>query len=172
MPAIERAIHVVRGHKVMLDADLARLFGVETKNLNKAVKRNLDRFSADFIGRLTAEESAALRFQSGTSKGGRGGRRTVPYVFSEHGVVMLSNVLSSPRAVAVSIEVVRVFVRLRQVLGANADPAHRLDELERKVGARFAEHEKQLRVVFEAVRQLMVEDDPPRAPSRSGFAVR
>ena len=169
--AIERAIHVVRGHKAMLDADLARLFGVETKNLNKAVKRNLDRFPADFMFRLTAEEAAALRFQSGTSKGGRGGRRSLPYVFSEHGVVMLSNVLSSPRAVAVSIEVVRVFVRLRQVLAANADLARRLDELEQKVGARFAEHEKQLRVVFEAIRQLMVEDDPVSGPSRIGFNV-
>jgi len=122
--------------------------------------------------RLTADETAALRFQSGTAKGGRGGRRTLPYMFSEHGVVMLSSVLSSPRAVAVSIEVVRVFVRLRQVLAANADLASRLDDLERKVGARFAEHEKQLRVVFEAVRQRMVDDDQSPAPSRSGFNVR
>ncbi len=118
--------------------------------------------------RLTAEEVEALRFQSGTSKG-RGGRRYLPYVFSEHGVVMLSNVLASPRAIAVSIEVVRVFVRLRAALAANADLAKRLEELERKVGARFAEHERQLRVVFEGIRQVMVEDQDGVGGGRIGF---
>ncbi len=167
--AIERSIHIIRGRRVMIDADLARLYGVPTKSLNLAVKRNLDRFPADFMFRLTAEEHEALRFQIETSKG-RGGRRYLPYVFTEHGVVMLANVLNSARAVAVSIEVVRVFVRLRQALAANADLARQLDDLERKVGARFTEHEKQLRVVFEAVRQLMIEDDD-RPPARVGFDV-
>jgi len=169
--AIERAIHVVRGHKVMLDADLARLYGVETGALNRAVKRNHTRFPDDFMFSLTAVEADNLKCQTGTSSGHGGRRRSRPYAFTEHGVVMLSSVLNSPRAVAVNIEVVRVFVRLRQVLAANADLAQRLDELERKVGARFAEHEKQLRVVFEAVRQLMVEDPAP-APSRIGFNVK
>src|SRR5882724_7662683 len=117
---IEQAIHFVRGQRVMLDADLARLYGVQTKNLNKAVKRNLDRFPEDFMFRLAPDDVAALRFQSGTSKG-RGGRRYLPYAFTEHGVVMLANVLNSKRAVAVSIEVVRVFVRLRHATMANAE---------------------------------------------------
>ncbi len=166
---IERFIHILRGQKVMLDADLAQLYGVPTKSLNLAVKRNRDRFPADFMFRLTEDEHASLRSQIETSKG-RGGRRYPPYAFTEHGVVMLANLLNSARAVAVSIEVVRVFVRLRQALAANIDLARQLDELERKVGARFAEHEKQLRVVFEAVRQLMVEDDD--LPARKvGFEV-
>jgi hypothetical protein len=164
---IERAIQVIRGHRVMLDADLARLFGVETKNLNKAVTRNLNRFPSDFMFRLTAQEAEVLRFQSGTSNG-RGGRRYLPYAFTEHGVVMLSNVLASPRAIAVSIEVVRIFVRLRQVLAANADLAKRLDELEGRVGERFSDHAKQLRAVFEAIRQLMIEEDEEVA-ARIGF---
>ncbi len=166
---IGRSIHLIRGHKVMLDSDLARLYGVETRALNQAVKRNLIRFPDDFMFRLSAKEVVALRSQSVTSND-RGGRRYPPYAFTEHGVVMLANLLNSPRAVAVSIEVVRVFVRLRQALAANIDLARQLDELERKVGARFAEHEKQLRVVFEAVRQLMADgDDVP--PAKVGFEV-
>ncbi len=167
--SIERSIRIIRGHRVMLDADLAVLFGVATRALNQAVKRNQRRFPADFMFRLTAEEAVALRSQTVTSKP-RGGRRHMPYVFTEHGVVMLANVLNSARAVAVSIEVVRVFVRLRQVLAANTDLARQLDELERKVGARFNEHEKQLRIVFEAVRQLMLDDDD-RPPAKVGFEV-
>jgi hypothetical protein len=160
----------VRGHKVMLDADLARLYGVQTGALNRAVKRNHTRFPEDFMFQLTVAEVANLKCQTGTSSGHGGRRRSRPYAFTEHGVVMLSSVLNSPRAVAVNIEVVRVFVRLRQVLAANADLAHRLDELERKVGARFGEHEKQLRVVFEAVRQLMTEEDEPgHKAGRIGF---
>ncbi len=167
---IERAIQVVRGHKIMLDVDLARLYGVQTGALNRAVKRNRTRFPDDFMFQLTTEEDANLKCQSGISNAHGGRRRSRPYAFTEHGVVMLSSVLSSPRAVAVNIEVVRVFVRLRQVLAANADLARRLDELERKIGARFSEHDKQLRVVFEAVRQLMTEQDGPDIKAkRIGF---
>lgn len=154
----------------MFDTDLARLYGVDTKRLNEAVKRNVDRFPESFMFRLTPEEAGALRSQSATAKG-RGGRRSLPYAFTEHGVVMLSSVLNSPRAVAANIEVVRVFVRLRQVLTANADLAKRLDELQSRVRERFADHEKQLRAIFEAIRQLMIEDDDG-GPARIGFDTR
>ncbi len=106
---IARSILLIRGHKVMLDADLARLYSVRTFNLNKAVKRNLDRFPQDFMFQLTAEEAAALRFQIGISKTGRGGRRYLPYAFTEQGVAMLSSVLRSKRAVQVNIEIMRPF---------------------------------------------------------------
>ncbi len=112
---IERKILLIRGHKVMLDADLAELYEVETFNLNKAVKRNIDRFPEDFMFQLSKEEAASLRFQIGMSKTeGRGGRRYLPYVFTEQGVAMLSTVLNSERAVKVNIEIMRTFVRLRK----------------------------------------------------------
>ena len=147
----------------MLDSDLAELYGVETKNLNKAVKRNLDRFPADFMFQLTAEEAEDLRFQIGTSKpAGRGGRRYLPNAFTEQGVAMLSSVLRSQRAVQVNIAIMRAFVRLREMLSSHKDLARRLDELERNYDEKF-------RVVFEAIRQLMA---PPPAPKRRriGFA--
>src|SRR5690242_7784750 len=157
---IEQAILLVRGEKVMLDSDLAALYGVQTSNLNKAVKRNADRFPADFMFQLTADEVERLRFQIGTSKPGRGGRRYLPYVFTEQGVAMLSSVLRSPRAVRVNIEIMRAFVRLRQILQTNADLAKRLDALERKYDGQF-------RIVFEAIRELMA---APVAPGkRIGF---
>lgn len=135
------------------------------------MKRNRERFPDDFMFQVTASEDGDLKCQSGTSSGPGGRRRSLPYAFTEHGVVMLSSVLNSPRAVAVNIEVVRVFVRLRHVLAVNADLARQLDDLERKVGARFVEHEKQIRVVFEAVRQLMVENDEDEPPRKVGFEV-
>jgi len=113
---IENAILFIRGHKVMLDRDLAALYGVTTFNLNKAVKRNTDRFPEDFMFQLTAAEASTLRFQIGMSKGkGRGGRRYLPYVFTEQGVAMLSSVLRSKRAVQVNVEIMRAFVRLRRM---------------------------------------------------------
>jgi ORF6N domain-containing protein len=127
---IEHHIYVIRGQKVMLDADLAALYAVETKMLNRAVQRNPERFPEHFMFQLTAEETAALRFQTGTSKTGRGGRRYLPYVFTEHGVVMLSAVLNSARAVQMSIMVVQAFVRLREMIAANKDLAARVDKLE------------------------------------------
>ena len=157
---IENAILLLRGEKVLLDSDLARLYGVTTKALVQAVQRNLARFPDDFAFRLTAQEFTALRSQIVTSKNpGRGGRRYAPYAFTEQGVAMLSSVLRSERAVHVNIEIMRAFVRLRKILAANADLARRLDELERRVG----DHDEQLIHVVRAIRQLM---EPPAASKR------
>ena len=139
---IEKAIYLIRGEKVMLDRDLASLYDVETKVLNRAVKRNLKRFPLDFMFQLTAEEAENLRCQIGTSSLRHGGRRYFPYVFTEQGVAMLSTVLNSERAVLVNIEIMRAFVKLRQMLASNVELSHRLEELERK-------YDKQFRVVFE-----------------------
>jgi hypothetical protein len=162
---IEKAIYFIRGEKVMLDSDLARLYGVETKAVNRAAKRNLKRFPEDFMFQLTAEESAALRYQVGTSKEGRGGRRYRPYAFTEQGVAMLSSVLSSERAVLVNVEIMRAFVNLRRMLASNAELSRRFDELESKYDREFG-------VVFEAIRQLMSPPLPRRKQigfrSRSG----
>ena len=132
----------------MVDSDLAELYGVETKALNRAVKRNLKRFPVDFMFQLTAEEASTLRCQIGTSKPGRGGRRYLPNVFTEQGVAMLSSVLNSERAVMVNVEIMRAFVRLRQMLASNAELAFKLNELESK-------YDRQFRLVFDAIRQLM-----------------
>lgn len=161
MERIDRSILLIRGEKVILDQDLAALYEVETKALTRAVRRNLDRFPDDFMFQLTEDEFADLRRQFGTSSSW-GGRRYAPYAFTEHGVAMLSSVLSSPRAVAVNIEIMRAFVRLRQLLSRNADLAKRLDELERKYDHHF-------KVVFDAIRQLMIPPDPPKSGRRIGF---
>jgi len=161
---IARTIYVIRGHRVMLDADLALLYGVTTKRLNEAVKRNLGRFPGDFMFRLTAEETANLRSQIATSSSGWGGHRYLPRVFTEHGAVMLASVLNSPIAVAASIQVVRAFVQLRGMLTAHAELARKLADLERKYDAQF-------RVVFDAIRELM-EPLPPQEHKRIGFQAR
>jgi hypothetical protein len=135
---IEKAIYLIRGEKVMLDHDLALLYGVETKVLNRAVKRNLQRFPLDFMFQLTPEEADVLRCQIGTSKKGRGGRRYLPYVFTEQGVAMLSTVLNSERAILVNIEIMRAFVKLRQILASNGEVSLRLDELESKYDKQFS----------------------------------
>ena len=158
--SIAALIVVVRKHNVILDSDLATLYGVETKALNRAVKRNLDRFPEDFMFRLTAEEAEALRCQSGTSNESRGGRRYLPYAFTQEGVAMLSSVLHSPRAVAVNIGIMRAFIRLRQM-------AVSVDELARKVGALENRYDDQFKIVFDAIRQLLAPPDPPR--KRIGF---
>ncbi len=147
MERIEQAILLIRGQKVMLDRDLAALYGVETKALNRAVKRHPRRFPDDFMFQLTADEFENLRRQSGTSSRW-GGRRYRPYAFTEQGVAMLSSVLNSDRAVEVNVAIMRAFVRLRQVLASHAGLQQRLDELE-------ATYDEQFRVVFEAIRQLM-----------------
>jgi len=157
---IDRTIRRVRGHNVMLDADLAALYGVETRELVQAVTRNADRFPADFMFQLTLQEANVLRSQIVISKTGRGGRRTRPYAFTEQGVAMLSSVLRSRRAVRVNIEIMRAFVRLRRALESHTDLARKLDALEEKYDAQFS-------VVFEAIRELMA---PPRVPrKRIGF---
>jgi len=154
---IESSILVLRGHRVILDADLATMYGVDTRELVQAVKRNTERFPADFMFQLTAEEFERLRSQSVTSKpAGRGGRRVAPYAFTEQGVAMLSSVLHSPRAVQVNIEIMRAFVRLRQMLQQNADLARKLAALEKK-------YDTQFKVVFDAIRELMT---PPVKPKR------
>src|SRR6266849_2423076 len=127
---LERRIYLVRGRKVMLDSVLAELYRVETKLLNRAVQRNLRRFPEDFMFQLTPEEGKSLRCQIGASKSGRGGRRYLPFVFTEHGVVMLSSVLSSERAVQMNVLIVRAFVKLREMLASHKDLAHKLLDLE------------------------------------------
>ena len=125
---IERRIYLIRKQKVMLDSDLAELYGVETFNLNKAVKRNIDRFPDDFMFQLSQEEAESLRFQIGMSKvSGRGGRRYLPYAFTEQGVAMLSSVLNSKRAVQVNIAIMRAFVKLRELLATHKDLAQKLE---------------------------------------------
>jgi len=156
---IERGILIVRGHRVMLDEYLASLYGVEVKVLNQAVKRNVERFPADFMFQLTAEEAQNLRSQTVTSSSW-GGRRYLPLAFTEQGVAMLSSVLRSERAVRVNIEIMRAFVRLRQVLQSNAALAQKLAALERKYDAQF-------KVVFDAIRELM--EPPAKAQRRIGF---
>jgi hypothetical protein len=146
---IERAIVVLRGHRVMLDTDLATMYNVDTRELVQAVKRNLERFPEDFMFQLTAEEFARLKSQSVISKPpGRGGRRVAPYAFTEQGVAMLSSVLRSPRAVQVNIEIMRAFARLRQMLASHVDLARKLTALEKNYDAQF-------KIVFVAIRELM-----------------
>ncbi|MGI8927743.1 MAG: ORF6N domain-containing protein [Tepidiformaceae bacterium] len=156
---IESAIVVLRGQRVLLDADLAALYAVQTRVLVQAVKRNAERFPADFMFQLTADEVNALRSQSVISN--RGGRRYEPYAFTEQGVAMLSSVLRSPRAVAVNIEIMRAFVRLRAMAAAHDELSRRLDELEGRYDERFAN-------VFAAMSELMAPG--PAAARRLGFA--
>ena len=171
-PLIGSRILKLREHRVMIDADLAELYGVQTKVLVQAVKRNLVRFPEDFMFQLTAEEFAALRSQSVTSNTeGRGGRRTAPYAFTEQGVAMLSSVLGSPRAIAVNIEIMRTFVRVRALAATHGDLAKRLAELEDKTEALAMSHDTfsrntraQLKQVFDALRALMTPSDPPKRP--------
>jgi hypothetical protein len=158
---IERAIHVIREEKVMLDADLAQLYEVETKALVRAVKRNADRFPEDFMFQLTPEEFEILRRQSGTSSQW-GGRRYAPYAFTEQGVAMLSSVLRSKRAVQVNVEIMRAFVRLRQLLASHADLVRKLETLEKK-------YDSQFKIVFEAIRQLMTPPQPQSKKGKIGF---
>jgi uncharacterized protein YjcR len=161
---IEKAILFIRKQKVMLDADLAELYGVETRVLVQAVKRNLERFPEDFMFQLNKEEADFLRSQVVTLKKGRGQHsKYLPYVFTEQGVAMLSSVLRSQSAIQVNIEIMRAFIRLRQMLAANADLARKLDVMEKKYDAQFKE-------VFEAIRRLMAPPEPKRRPI--GFRTR
>ncbi len=157
---IESRILLLRGHKVMLDSELADLYQVSTKRLNEQVQRNRERFPGDFMFQLTPEETEALRSQIATSSTGRGGRRYAPYAFTEQGVAMLSSVLHSKRAVLVNVEIMRTFVRLRRLLADHAELHERLDQLERKYDAKF-------KIVFDAIRELMI---PPRKEKKQiGF---
>jgi len=162
---IAQAIRWVRGERILLDFDLARLYGVTTGNLNKAVRRNRERFPTDFMFQLTAEETKSLIFQFGISKG-RGGRRHFPYAFTEQGVAMLSSVLNSERAVKVNIAIMRAFVNLRETLQTNRELARKFSELERRVG----KHDEEIAAIIEAIRQLMAPAEKPRR--EIGFHVR
>jgi hypothetical protein len=155
MERIEGLILLIRGEKVMLDADLAKLYGVETRVLVQAIRRNIDRFPDDFTFQLSKEEFGNLRSQTVISSQW-GGRRYPPYAFTEQGVAMLSSVLRSKRAVLVNVQIMRTFVRLRQILSSHADLARKLAALERK-------YDRQFKVVFDAIRQLM---EPPTKPKR------
>ncbi|MCA1600317.1 MAG: ORF6N domain-containing protein [Acidobacteria bacterium] len=150
---VEQAIFVIRGERVIIDSDLAKLYGVTTARLNQQVRRNGERFPDDFMFEITKEENESLMLQFATSQGGRGGRRKLPLVFTEHGAIMAANVLNSKRAVRASVQVVRAFVRLRQMVASNAELARKLDELEKRYDAQF-------KVVFEAIRQLMTPPEP------------
>jgi hypothetical protein len=160
---IERKIYLIRGQKVMIDFDLAELYGVTTKRLNQQVTRNKQRFPEDFMFQLTKEEAESLRLQFATSNTGRGGRRYLPYAFTEQGVAMLSSVLNSEQAIEVNIAIMRAFVRLRQILETN-------EELNRKFVAvirKLSTHDKYFRVVFDELKKLT---EKPVTPARQiGF---
>ena len=162
--ALSDRIHLVRGQRVMLDSDLAELYGVATKVFNQAIKRNIDRFPTDFMFQLTEEEGESLRSQSVTLKSGRGQhRKYLPYVFTEHGAIMAASVLSSPRAVEMSVFVVRAFVQLRDTLIAHKELAQRLDQLEARIQRKLVTHDQAIAGILDAIRQLMA---PPAQRKR------
>jgi ORF6N domain len=170
-PLVQSRILSLREQRVMLDEDLARLYGVETRVLVQAVKRNLTRFPADFMFQLSAAEAANLRSQFVISSAGHGGRRTAPYAFTEQGVAMLSSILGSQRAIAVNIEIMRTFVKVRQLATTHGDLAKRLAELEHKTEALALQHDTlsrntraQLKQIFDALRDLMTPPEPPKRP--------
>jgi hypothetical protein len=168
---IEQTILLIRGEKVILDVDLAALYGVTTKRLNQQVTRNLDRFPGDFMFRLNRKEVTGLRLHFATSNGARGGLRYLPYAFTEHGAIMAASVLNTPRAVEMSVFVVRAFVRLRAFLATHKELAEKLAELERKL----ASHDEQIVAIIDAIKRLMAppgRHDAPALPDkrRIGFS--
>ena len=170
--SIESRIFLIRGHKVLLDTDLAALYGVTTKRFNEQVRRNMVRFPGDFMFRLSAEEWNSLRSQFATLEVGRGlHRKYLPLAFTEHGTIMAATILASPRATEISVYVVRAFVRLRETLAAHKSLAAKLEELEHKTEALALRHDAlatntraQLRQVFDAIRELMTPPEPSRRP--------
>ncbi|MGZ4967353.1 MAG: ORF6N domain-containing protein [Chthoniobacterales bacterium] len=163
---IAQTIRVLRGENVLLDAELARLYGVSTAHLKRAVKRNRERFPGDFVFQLTLAEARNLRCQIGISKSGRGGTRYRSFAFTEEGVAMLSSVLRSERAVKVNVAIMRAFVKLREALETNRELRQKFTELEERVG----KHDSEIDAIIEAIRQLMA---PPEKPKREiGFHVR
>ena len=143
---IENKIFFIRGKKIMLDVDLARLYGIETKAFNRAVKRNLERFPEEFMFQLNKDETKNLKYQIGTSSWG--GRRYFPYVFTEYGVAMLSSVLNSKKAIQVNIQIIKTFVRLREIIISNKELRQKIEELEKK-------NEKRFKVIFDVIRRLL-----------------
>jgi hypothetical protein len=161
---ISHSILILRGQRVLIDAELADLYGVATKVLLQAVKRNTQRFPEDFMMQLTSAEWAALRSQFVTSKPARGGRRYPPYAFTEQGVAMLSSVLSSERAIAVNIEIMRAFVRMRELLSSNKELARRFAQLEARIDKKLAAHDEAITAILSAIRELMNPPAPKRRP--------
>jgi len=159
---IESRIVEIRGLKVMLDNDLAELYGVPTKRLNEQIRRNIERFPEDFMFQLTVDEFDCLRSQIATSNSGagRGGRRHLPLAFTEHGTIMAASVLNSPRAIETSVYVVRAFVRIRELISTHKELSHKLDELERKVSG----HDQAIAGLINAIRQLMAQPEPKKRP--------
>ena len=158
---IDSVIHIVRDERVILDTDLAKVYGIPTFRLNEAVKRNRERFPNDFLFQLSKDEFDALKSQIAMSKKGRGGRRTLPYAFTEHGAVMAANILNSDRAVQMSIFVVRAFIKMRQTIAANKALTEKLEELEKKITGRLDVHEKAIVYVLGELKKLM---EPPKLP--------
>ena len=157
---IEKAIHVIRGQRVMLDSDLAKLYGVTTGRLNEQLSRNKERFPEDFAFQLTQQEFTSLISQNAISKTGRGGRRKRPWVFTEQGVAMLSSVLRSPTAVKVNIEIMRTFVRLRRLMATPGELVEQLTKLAETVQL----HDDQIKVVTQVLQQMLEKPDPPKKP--------
>ena len=170
---VESLIRLIRGQRVILDADLARVYGVPTKRLNEAVKRTIERFPSDFAFLLKPQEVASLRSQIATSKG-RGGRRYIPRAFTEYGAIMAANVLNSQRAVQMSVFVVRAFVKMREVLAQNRHLAEKLAELERRLTGRLDVHEQAIVHILDEIKKLMEPPPPQPEPKRReiGFHVR
>jgi phage regulator Rha-like protein len=156
--SVESRILFLRHQKVILDSDLAELYGVPAKRLNEQVKRNHERFPADFMFQLTGKEEQILRSQFATSKKGRGGRRYPPYAFTEHGAIMAATVLNTKQAIQMSVFVVRAFVRVREMLATNQQFAAKVDELER----RLTTHDSTIQEIIEAIKELMVPEETPR----------
>ncbi|MGB6485597.1 MAG: ORF6N domain-containing protein [Steroidobacteraceae bacterium] len=166
---IGRSILVLRSQRVLLDTELASLYGVSTKRLNEQIRRNGARFPVDFMFQLTMEEAAALRSQSATLEGGRGRhRKYLPYAFTEHGAIMAATVLNSSRAVEMSIYVVRTFIRLRQALASNRELARRFDELEARL-EKLTAHDEAIAAILSALRNLMTPPTPPPESRPIGF---
>lgn len=166
--AITGRILMLRGQRVMLDADLAALYGVTTKRCNEQVRRNLERFPLDFMFQLTNRELAILRSQIATSSSAParltwGGSRYLPHAFTGHGAIMAANVLASPRAIEMSVHVVRAFVRLSETIAGNKELAKRLGELDIKIGRKLSTHDQAIADILDAIRALMT---PPRPPKR------
>jgi hypothetical protein len=169
---ITTLIVTVRGKRVILDRDLAALYGVPTFRFNEAVKRNRNRFPEDFMFQLTRDEAASLTSQFAMSKSGRGGRRTLPYAFTEHGTVMAANILRSPKAIQMSVFVVRAFVRMRQMLVQQRGLARKLAELEEELTARLDVHETAINEILGQIRRLLGSPPEPEPPKkRIGFLV-
>ena len=164
---IELLIHLVRGQRVMLDSDLAALYGVSTKQLVQQLRRNEGRFPADFAFQLTRREYASFRSHE-PAPVGRGGRRHLPFIFTEHGAIMLATVLNSPTAIEASVRVVRAFVHLREMLASNKDLASKLAELERRLGG----HDKAIKSLFDAIKQLLEPPETEQERREIGFHIK